>query len=244
MFKIFKYIIFGIFIILSLTELLISLDIISIIYKDFYTLNLIYVIISLLTFFILLLTKKNKKSETVYIYTKKEEKKEEEQTKNVVDKSKYNVLIEQVINDVSKHTSSIEEFSEHLFKSLSKNFKIVQGYFYLWDENEKIYKTVNTYAFYDENINKIYELGEGIVGQVAKNKKPLVFDNIPENYIKVVSGLGKGTPKYLSIVPIIDDNKTIAIIEFANFEIYSEEPQKTLEKLSVSLTPYLRKIVK
>ncbi len=44
------------------------------------------------------------------------------------------------------------------------------------------------------NINSI-EFGEGLVGQAALEKKHIIFTNVPDDYIKINSGLGQASPK-------------------------------------------------
>ena len=55
-------------------------------------------------------------------------------------------------------------------------------------------------------------------GQVAKNKKILVLEEIPENYVTILSGLGSSSPDHVIIIPIIWEDKTHAIIELASFK--------------------------
>ena len=42
-----------------------------------------------------------------------------------------------------------------------------------------------------------YEFGEGLIGQSAASGNTLYVDDVPEGYIKIVSGLGSASPKYL-----------------------------------------------
>jgi hypothetical protein len=50
-----------------------------------------------------------------------------------------------------------------------------------------------TYAYKeDKNIPSEFAIGEGLVGQCAFEKERILLTNVPSNYIKVTSSLGKG----------------------------------------------------
>jgi len=59
---------------------------------------------------------------------------------------------------------------------------------------------------------KHFSLGEGLMGQTAKDKEIRVLENLPSNYI-ISSSLGKSLPVSLILVPLVHEDETIAIIE-------------------------------
>ena len=75
-----------------------------------------------------------------------------------------------------------------------------------------------------------YEFGEGLIGQSAANGNTLYVDDVPEGYIKIVSGLGSASPKYLLIVPVKNNDQVLGIIELASFTEVSEDQRKFVEE--------------
>jgi len=75
-----------------------------------------------------------------------------------------------------------------------------------------------------------YEFGEGIIGQSAASGNTLYIDDVPEGYVKIVSGLGSASPKYLLIVPVKVQNQVLGIIEVASFTSISEDQRKFVEE--------------
>lgn len=73
-----------------------------------------------------------------------------------------------------------------------------------------------------------YDLGEGLIGQVAKTGKKMSIEDIPEGYIKITSGLGAASPKNLVIIPIITRKKVIAVVEVASFRSISSFDEKLI----------------
>ncbi len=149
-----------------------------------------------------------------------------------------------------KAENFINKFNERLNKkeklnSIAKNilvefadlFQIVQGEIYLI-ENNKI-RLLETYAYYVPEGKIIeFEIGDGLIGQVAKEKKSLTLDNIPENYITVASGLGKATPSNLIIFPLIYEQNLIGIIELASFSKFSKYDEALCMNVSNILGKY------
>src|SRR6202012_5200167 len=46
----------------------------------------------------------------------------------------------------------------------------------------------------EKNIPTEFSIGEGLVGQVAFEKERIMLSNVPGNYIKITSGLGRSKP--------------------------------------------------
>ena len=109
-------------------------------------------------------------------------------------------------------------FLEKLLSNIAKQHDIVQGLAYLKDTETGIFSFKAGYAFYTETAPPTYTEGETLSGQVAKNKQILNISDIPSDYITILSGLGKGSPKHLLIIPILGiDEQCIGIIELASF---------------------------
>ena len=75
-----------------------------------------------------------------------------------------------------------------------------------------------------------YELGEGLIGQSAANGNTLYVDDVPEGYIRIVSGLGSASPRYLLIVPIKTQGQEVGILEIASFTPINDDQRKFVEE--------------
>lgn len=75
-----------------------------------------------------------------------------------------------------------------------------------------------------------FEFGEGLVGQAAANGKTLYVDDVPEGYVKIISGLGSASPKYLLIVPLKKQEQVRGILEIASFTPITDDQRKFVEE--------------
>ncbi len=86
-----------------------------------------------------------------------------------------------------------------------------------------------------EQIGKQIGLGEGIVGQCAIEKRKIVLDNVPKNYIKIASGLGKASPRSVLVLPLIFEGQVKGVLELASFEGVKPSHLALLDQLTDSI---------
>ena len=74
-----------------------------------------------------------------------------------------------------------------------------------------------------------YRFGEGLVGQVAKQGRGVFIDEVPDGYIKILSGLGRATPTYLMIHPLKNDEGVVGVVEIASFTKFTAQQKDYVE---------------
>jgi signal transduction histidine kinase/CheY-like chemotaxis protein len=55
--------------------------------------------------------------------------------------------------------------------------------------------------------------GEGVVGKAAEQDQIITLDDVPQDYFKVTSGLGDGSPRSVVVVPTSNDDQVNGVIE-------------------------------
>ena len=135
-------------------------------------------------------------------------------------------------------------------KILSELAEVVnarQGAFYILQNTEgeediKL-KLFAGYAYKNKkHINKSFSLGEGLVGQCALDKERILLGNVPEEYIKINSGIGNATPLNLVVLPVLFENDIKAVIELASFDLFSKTHLDFLDQLTESIGIVLNNI--
>src|SRR5687768_15067560 len=130
--------------------------------------------------------------------------------------------------------------SQRILSELAPVVSAHYGAFYILqqsDENQhdKL-KLFAAYAFGDEvKMSKEFALGEGLVGQCAVEKERILLTNVPKNYIKISSGLGKAAPVNLIVLPVLFETEIKAVIELASFDTFSETHLDFLSQLTESI---------
>jgi len=126
----------------------------------------------------------------------------------------------------------VVKYSEKILSNIAKEFDIVQGLLFVKEKESDTYNIAGKYAYFGDEEPKSFNWGETLSGQVAKNKTALNLEEIPENYVTILSGLGSSSPDHLVIIPIILEDKTIAIIELASFKEFKRNIIDLFEGMS------------
>jgi methyl-accepting chemotaxis protein len=117
--------------------------------------------------------------------------------------------------------------------TICKQLEAGQGAIYLTTEDNSSRK-VELKAGYALSIGEsaviAFEFGEGLVGQAAAGGRTLYVDEVPEGYVKIISGLGSASPKYLLIVPLKQNDRVSGVMEIASFTAITEDQRKFVEE--------------
>ena len=84
-------------------------------------------------------------------------------------------------------------------------------------------------------ISKSFKMGEGLVGQCAKEKKRILLTEVPSDYVRINSGLGASAPLNIIVMPVLFEGSVRAVIELASFSPFSITHQAFLDQLPESI---------
>src|SRR6266704_2645717 len=86
-----------------------------------------------------------------------------------------------------------------------------------------------------KNLPKTLRIGEGLVGQCAYDKKRILLEDIPDEYIRVDSPLGSAKPVNIVILPVLFEGEVKAVVELASLRKFSETHLSFLDQLTESI---------
>jgi signal transduction histidine kinase/DNA-binding response OmpR family regulator len=122
------------------------------------------------------------------------------------------------LNDRMRGEQDITTLSQHIISYLTKYLGAQVGAIYLADKNDLL-KLAGSYAYtVQKNLPTQFALGEGIVGQAALEKESILLANVPDDYIKINSGLGVAVPHNILVTPFLFDGRVQGIIELGSFD--------------------------
>ncbi len=100
------------------------------------------------------------------------------------------------------------------------------------DEDNRL-KLIGSYSYTRrKGIVNEFKFGEGLAGQAALEKKPIIITSCPDDYISISSGLGDAMPNNIIVFPLITDNVVVGVIELGSFHKYSDNDITFLEQIS------------
>ncbi len=114
------------------------------------------------------------------------------------------------------------------------------GVFYIMEapdsQTDPYLKLLASYAYKErKHLGNRFHLGEGLVGQCALEREPILLTDVPGDYVQISSGLGAAPPRSIIALPVLFEGQVKAVIELASFSRFSETHQAFLEQLTESI---------
>jgi PAS domain S-box-containing protein len=139
------------------------------------------------------------------------------------------------ISDILRLQNDLGNLSYLTLVELIKYIDVIQGAFYIYNEEDKTLENTATYAYNRRKyIDAKFQIGEGLVGQCAYEMDVIYRREIPDDFVTITSGiLGDKKPNSLLLVPLITDEKLQGVLEFASLkDDISELKIRFLKELS------------
>jgi len=128
--------------------------------------------------------------------------------------------------------------SRLLLSELTPLVDAQHGTFYLAEsaEDQPALKLMAGYA-YDETQGRSsqFKMGQGLVGQCAQEKRRILINQVPQDYIRIASSLGEACPCSIVVLPVLFEGEAKAVIELASFEQFSDIHLAFLDQMTQSL---------
>ncbi|HEX2718788.1 MAG TPA: HAMP domain-containing protein, partial [Gemmatimonadaceae bacterium] len=139
----------------------------------------------------------------------------------------------------------LESVSRLIMSELTPLVSAHHGAFFIADSEAGTpsFKLIASYAYRTrKHVASRFFLGEGLVGQAALEKQPILLQNVPSDYIQITSGLGEAPPRNIIVLPILFEGEVKAVIELASFLPFSQIHQTFLDQLAESIGVVLNMI--
>jgi methyl-accepting chemotaxis protein len=166
--------------------------------------------------------------------TEEEKRKEEDQQRNWAAQG-----VAMFSDILRKSSDNLEELSYEIISNMVKYTNSNQGGMFIVNDSDKDHTVIEMTACYAYDrkkfLDKTIEIGEGLVGRCYQEHEKIFLTEIPDDYIKITSGLGDDNPKCLLLVPLVYNDVIYGIIEIASFNIYRPFEIEFIERISESI---------
>ncbi len=141
------------------------------------------------------------------------------------------------LNDVARGDPDAETLAASVITEIATYLEAPIGAFYIADsEDQTTLSLAGSYAFSArKNLSNRFKLGEGLVGQAAREKQPILLKNIPEDYTRISSQLGECPPRFISVSPILHEARVKGVIEIGMLKELSATQLDYLTHATASL---------
>ncbi|MBF0100566.1 MAG: response regulator [Desulfobacterales bacterium] len=120
---------------------------------------------------------------------------------------------------------------------IAKYIRAQIGALYVVDDDQPdILHLITGYAFQKRKSHiHTVKIGEGIIGQSAMEKEPIIFTDIPEDHVKIESALISVIPKNIIVVPLVHDGQLIGVVEFGSTHGFTDTEIEFAELVAATL---------
>ena len=132
--------------------------------------------------------------------------------------------------DKTGKNSDWKSFGDALLYAFSKQMDVAVGI--VFQCNDDVFNSVATFAYYNDEVPQPFKMGEGLSGQVAKDRKPMFLNDLPSKSLMIVSGLGQIEVNNLAIIPILKDDNAVGLIEIATFKPFENGFVNKIDEIS------------
>lgn len=141
---------------------------------------------------------------------------------------------------------NIHELGDNIISALVQYTHSNQGGLYLLNDDQQqnqYLELISMFAFDSKKYEtRNIKLGEGLLGQTFLEKETTYYNQVPEEYIRITSGLGDAPPRSVLIVPLKVDREVYGIVELASFSEYLEHEIVFVEKLGEAIASTLSSV--
>lgn len=128
-------------------------------------------------------------------------------------------------NDLLRqHRNDMRELSYTFLSQLTDFIGAVQGAIFLVNNDnpdEPFLEGLAAVAYERRKLfDKKIELGDGLVGRCAYERMMIHVNELPEDYVKITSGLGDATPRNVLLIPLLQNDELQGVLELASFSVF------------------------
>src|SRR6185369_7331571 len=139
------------------------------------------------------------------------------------------------------NNTDLSKLADEIVSNLVKYLKANQGAIYIIDdadetEGEPTMSMTACYAWDKKKfLNHKIHRGEGMAGQAWQEGDIVYLTEVPQDYIRIVSGLGDANPTSVLIVPLKVNDQIFGVVEIASFNVFQDYEMEFVQKIAESI---------
>jgi signal transduction histidine kinase/DNA-binding response OmpR family regulator/HPt (histidine-containing phosphotransfer) domain-containing protein/HAMP domain-containing protein len=142
-----------------------------------------------------------------------------------------------VKTQIAKLTSDLQgagtfdEFGLRLVSGLVPMLGGGVAVFYKFISDEKGIERIASYGLAESGSPQTLQLGEGLAGQCARQRMPVMLRHLPADYLRISSGLGGAAPNLTVAWPLMAQDALLGVLEFASFRDFRSSEEALVAEL-------------
>jgi CheY-like chemotaxis protein/signal transduction histidine kinase/HAMP domain-containing protein len=136
------------------------------------------------------------------------------------------------LNETMRGDLDEKTLAQNVLSYLAHYLNAQIGTFYQKVEQTEALQLMSSFAYTKrKSVNDIIEIGEGLAGQAAFEKKMILVTNLPEDYTRVSSTLGDSMPRNVVVSPFLFEGELNGVIELGSFEEFTDIQMELIDSV-------------
>jgi hypothetical protein len=137
------------------------------------------------------------------------------------------------LSDHIRGDQEITELANKVIQHLCTYLDAQVGAIFLLDGEKKL-QEIGAYALSSDRPSS-FDFGDGLVGQAARGKAVILLTDIPEDAIRITSGLGDLLPRNIIAVPFMYNEEVLGVFEIASLHPFNQAQLQFLDDATESI---------
>lgn len=148
---------------------------------------------------------------------------------------------------LSKSKDDVKTLCRNALNNLIKYIDAKMGVIYIInkdDESKPFLELVSDYGCTNElkKNNARIPTDHGMIGACFTDKQMVVTSDIPDNFVKIKSGLGESTPKSLIIIPLTYEDAVVGVMEIASFNEFKPVEIELIKRVTSTISTFINTV--
>ncbi len=141
-----------------------------------------------------------------------------------------------LLTNALQTATTFTELSQTLFGTIAPLLRVGHGVLYIHEEEAHRLRLLGSYAYRErKSLDQHFEMGQGLVGQCAMERVPIILRQPPPDYVRIGSSLGEASPGSIIVLPILRNERLLGILELATLAAFDTRDQALLDALMPTL---------
>lgn len=135
---------------------------------------------------------------------------------------------------------STQQLADNAIGMLGRYLGAGRGVLYVYRAEEAVLDLLGSYMYTERaSPGSCIRVGEGAVGQVAREHKPIILTTLGPDAARIVTGTTSAVPLYTYTFPLLRETILLGVIELASFERFDETQIEFLTAGSALIASFL-----
>ncbi|MBU1170734.1 MAG: response regulator [Proteobacteria bacterium] len=140
------------------------------------------------------------------------------------------------LSEILRGDQTTHELSRNILSFFCRCFNASVGAFYIRDDSGECLRLYSGFACDKTRLPTVIKPGEGLLGQAMVEKKKIILDHCPDNYMVIHGISGDWAASSVLVFPFVREDKVEGVIEMGSLNALTNKEFEFLELVSESVS--------